>query len=82
MTSFASGEKGDASNDDDVTNLDVQEGQEVSLECRYSPELLREGSSTLYWIRTNRNGHDNVAIGGTPFQENYRWGIRNEEAVI
>ncbi len=38
---------------------------------RFARNLAVSGS-TLYWIRTNRDGHDNVAIGGTPFQENYR----------
>ena len=50
---------------------DVTEGSNVQLECRFSPELSRK-ASTLYWIRTNRKGHDNVAIGETPFQNNYK----------
>ena len=50
---------------------DVQEGSNVQLECRFSPELSRK-ASTLFWIRTNRKGHDNVAIGETPYQNNYR----------
>ena len=51
--------------------VDVQEGQNVRLDCRFSPNLAKK-ASTLYWIRTNRNGHDNVAIGNTPFQAKYR----------
>lgn len=51
--------------------IDVEEGEHVRLECRFSSQLAVK-ASTLYWIRSNRNGHDNVAIGGTPFQENYR----------
>ena len=51
--------------------VDVQEGQNVRLDCRFSPDLAKK-ASTLYWIRTNRNGHDNVAIGNTPFQAKYR----------
>lgn len=51
--------------------VDVQEGQNVRLDCRFSPTLAKK-ASTLYWIRTNRNGHDNVAIGNTPFQAKYR----------
>ena len=50
---------------------DVTEGSNVHLECRFSPELSRK-ASTLYWIRTNRKGHDNVAIGETPFSNNYK----------
>ncbi len=41
------------------------------MESRFGRNLAVR-DSTLYWIRTNREGHDNVAIGGTPFQENYR----------
>ena len=50
--------------------IDVTEGEDVVLECRFSPQLSKK-ASTLYWIRTNRKGHDNVAIGNTPFQANY-----------
>ena len=57
-------------NDNAKTTIDVQEGDNVKLECRFSPSLAVK-ASTLYWIRTNRNGHDNVAIGSTPFQQNY-----------
>lgn len=53
------------------TIIDVQEGDRVKLECRFSAELAQK-ASTLYWIRTNRNGHDNVAIGETPYQAKYR----------
>ena len=52
-------------------SIDVEEGDNVRLECRFAPSLAVK-ASTLYWIRTNRNGHDNVAIGDTPFQGNYR----------
>ncbi len=50
--------------------IDVTEGEDVRLECRFSSQLSKK-ASTLYWIRTNRRGHDNVAIGDTPFQANY-----------
>ena len=52
------------------SSIDVEEGETVRLECRFPPD--RAGTATLYWIRTNRNGHDNVAIDGTPYGENYR----------
>ena len=52
------------------TTIDVTEDQNVLLECRFSPELAMK-ASTLFWIRTNRQGHDNVAIGETPYQANY-----------
>jgi len=49
---------------------DVIEGEDVTLECRYSP-ALSSSDSTLYWIRSNRVGHDNVAIADTPFDSAY-----------
>ena len=52
------------------TTIDVTEDQNVRLQCRFSPELSKK-ASTLFWIRTNRQGHDNVAIGETPYQANY-----------
>ena len=51
--------------------IDVTQDQDVQLKCRFSPELAKK-SSTLFWIRTNREGHDNVAIDETPFQVGYR----------
>ena len=50
--------------------IDVTQDQDVQLKCRFSPELAMK-ASTLFWIRTNRQGHDNVAIGETPYQANY-----------
>ena len=40
--------------------------------CRFDPSLS-EKTSTLYWIRSNRRNHDNVAIGETAFDQDYRW---------
>lgn len=51
--------------------IDVSDGDDAALECRFSPQLSKE-DSTLFWIRTNRKGHDNVAIGKTPYQTGYR----------
>ena len=50
--------------------MDVTEGEDVLLKCRFQPELSQRASQ-LFWIRTNREGHDNVAIGETPYQTNY-----------
>jgi hypothetical protein len=50
--------------------MDVTEGTDVTLKCRFQPELSQRASQ-LFWIRTNREGHDNVAIGETPYQTNY-----------
>ena len=53
---------------------DVLEGQDVVLECRFSPSDEDEGSSsaTLTWIRSSP-GHvaDNVAIGDQQFSPGY-----------
>ncbi len=52
--------------------MDVLETENVLLECRFDPgEVLRGGSPLFFWIRTNRNGHDNVAIGETQLENNY-----------
>ena len=51
--------------------IDVSDGDDATLECRFSPQLSK-ADSTLFWIRTNRKGHDNVAIGNTPYQTGYR----------
>ena len=51
--------------------MDITEGMDVTLECRFQAELSQKASQ-LYWIRTNRKGHDNVAIGETPYQTNYK----------
>ena len=56
--------------------VNVQIDLIFSKRLRFSSRLSQKGS-TLYWIRTNRNGHDNVAIGDTPFQENYRCVLRS-----
>jgi len=61
-------------------NLDVTEGGEVVLPCRFNPSLL-ETDSTLYWIRSNRRNHDNVAIGQTAFHKQYRVDYDEEEGV-
>ncbi len=56
---------------------DVLEGQDVVLECRFSPsdvvdeEEERGGTSTLYWIRSSQGHFDNVAIGNTQYSNGY-----------
>ena len=37
--------------------IDVTQDQDVQLKCRFSPELAKK-SSTLFWIRTNREGQN------------------------
>ena len=51
---------------------DVVEGEDVVLECRFSPSLSGT-DGTLYWIRSSANQHDNVAIGDTPYSTGYTW---------
>ena len=63
-----------------IDSIDVEEGQNVVLKCRFPAELSRK-DSTLYWIRTNRKGHDNVAIGQTPFQASYQVDHRPDEGI-
>ena len=61
----------DAQSENALT-IDVNEGEDKTLECRFAPQLSKK-DSTLFWIRTNRKGHDNVAIGSTPYQAGYRY---------
>ena len=51
--------------------MDVVSGSSVTLKCRFDPQLNQK-RSTLYWIRSNRINHDNVAIGETAFHQDYR----------
>ena len=49
---------------DQTQTLDVLEGENVLLECKFPEGLFqRDREYTHYWIRSNRHGHDNVAIG-------------------
>lgn len=51
---------------------DTREGEDVTLECRFSPQLTAM-QPAYFWVRTNRRDHDNVAIQGTPLDVNYRY---------
>ena len=55
---------------DNLETKDVIEGQDVVLECRFSPALA-SSDATLYWIRSSNNKHNNVAIGDTPYSTGY-----------
>ena len=50
--------------------MDVMEAENVLLECRFQPAIM-DYKPRFFWIRTNRNGHDNVAIGDSPLENNY-----------
>jgi echinoid protein len=53
---------------------DIREGEDVSLECRFAPQLVSGGqeNTTFYWSRTNKHNKDSVAIHQTPLDPNYR----------
>lgn len=50
---------------------DAREGEDIMLECRFAPQALRD-NLTYYWARSNKQTHDNVAIGSVPLDNNYR----------
>jgi hypothetical protein len=50
---------------------DAREGDDVTLQCRFSLEPMAGESLTYYWVRSTVSGHDNVAIGATPLESNY-----------
>ena len=50
--------------------MDVLESENVLLDCRF-PTGLTDKEVVLYWIRSNRNGHDNVAISELILENNY-----------
>ncbi|XP_066903538.1 contactin-2 isoform X3 [Halyomorpha halys] len=58
---------------------DTREGEDLTLECRFSPQLATSTQAAYFWWRTNRRDHDNVAIQGTPLDANYRLDFRPEE---
>lgn len=51
--------------------VDVRVGEDVTLECRFNPVLM-DKRHTFYWIRQNIKEKDNVAIGESPLEKNYR----------
>ncbi|XP_044734690.1 hemicentin-1 isoform X2 [Chrysoperla carnea] len=58
---------------------DTREGENVTLECRFSPiEVSTDEELTYYWVRNNKQTHDNVAIGKVPLDNNYRLDNRPE----
>ncbi|XP_045473454.1 hemicentin-2 [Harmonia axyridis] len=59
---------------------DTQEGEDVTLECRFSPQTSRE-TLTYYWAKNNKQTHDNVAIGDVPLDNNYRLNYYPERGI-
>ena len=54
-----------------VSDVYVRVGDDVTLECRFNPALM-DKRHTFYWIRANVKDKDNVAIGESPLEKNYR----------
>lgn len=54
-----------------AASVDVRVGEDVTLECRFNPALM-DKRHTFYWIRQNIKEKDNVAIGESPLEKNYR----------
>ncbi|KAL1139641.1 hypothetical protein AAG570_006619 [Ranatra chinensis] len=53
------------------TERDTREGEDLTLECRFSPQLTNM-QPAYFWWRTNRQDHDNVAIQETPLDLAYK----------
>lgn len=51
--------------------MDVVEGKSALLQCRFDPSLAT-GNLAYYWIRTNKNDKDNVAIEGRSLDNSYQ----------
>ncbi|XP_053612701.1 hemicentin-1 [Plodia interpunctella] len=51
---------------------DTREGDDVTLQCRFSPERHLSESPAYYWLRNTAAGQDNVAIGNLSLGSNYR----------
>ncbi|XP_068085269.1 cell adhesion molecule Dscam2 [Anabrus simplex] len=56
---------------------DTREGEDVSLQCRFAPQVGQ--APTFFWVRTNKRNHDNVAIQQTPLDINYRLDFKPEQ---
>ncbi|KAF5284702.1 hypothetical protein FQR65_LT13455 [Abscondita terminalis] len=59
---------------------DTREGEDVTLQCRFSPQTSRE-APTYYWTRNNKQAHDNVAVGNVPLDNNYRINYHPEKGI-
>jgi hypothetical protein len=54
-----------------VEMKDTREGEDVILECRFSPQLTNQ-DPTLFWQRTSGRKIDNVVIQQRTLDRNYR----------
>lgn len=57
---------------------DTREGENVSLECRFPPQIAKQ-NPTYFWLRTNKLKHDNVAVQNTALESNYGIDFRPEQ---
>lgn len=58
---------------------DTREGEDVTLECRFAPQIGAQ-EPTFFWVRTNKhNQHDNVAIHQNPLDAFYRLDFKPEQ---
>ncbi|CAL4088052.1 unnamed protein product [Meganyctiphanes norvegica] len=70
---------GNGSAMDNEIGVDVREGKDVTLNCRFNnPELLDKGGR-IYWMRQRNGEKDNVAIDKTPFERSYTVNFQPDE---
>ncbi|XP_063822474.1 hemicentin-2 [Ostrinia nubilalis] len=58
---------------------DAREGDDVTMQCRFSLDHNAGDSLTYYWVRSTASGHENVAIGNIPLETNYEISYKPEE---
>ncbi|CAG9859876.1 unnamed protein product [Phyllotreta striolata] len=59
---------------------DTRETEDVRLECRFQLQSVRD-TMTYYWVKDNKLGHDNVAIGSVPLDANYRLNYKVDKGI-
>lgn len=57
--------------DGDLVDVYVTEGQNKMLECRFDPQFASR-NTVYYWIRSNKEEQDNVAIADQSLDNHYR----------
>nr|CAD7575399.1 unnamed protein product [Timema californicum] len=62
----------------DADSKDTREGEDVTLECRFAPQLSSQ-NNTYFWGRTRSSTFENVAIQQAPLDPNYRVDFRPEQ---
>jgi hypothetical protein len=54
-----------------VEMSDTREGEDITLECRFSPQLTNQ-DPTLFWQRVANRKVDNVVVQDRSLDRNYR----------